>query len=260
MPDLRVSIVQSDLLWHQPAANRDMFEEHVRKLSGSTDLILLPEMFTSGFTMEVDGLEDIGSPTSDWMREQARLSGAALCGSTVYKTANGHVNRLLFASPDGDITHYDKTHLFRMAGEHERYVAGARRVVTEYMGWRILLLVCYDLRFPVFCRNRQDYDLVLCVANWPAARRHPWRVLLQSRAIENQAFVAGVNRVGEDGNGVAYSGDSMLVDFKGHALIDREPDEKFVATETLSLKALENFREKFQAWRDADEFSLPQYD
>ncbi len=143
-----------------------------------------------------------------------------------------------------------------MAGEHERYAAGKQRTVINYKGWRILLLVCYDLRFPVFCRNQQDYDLIICVANWPAARRLPWRVLSQARAIENLSYIASVNRVGEDGNGIHYAGDSMVVDYKGEHVLDEARDKAFCKTVSIDGKALSTFRNSFQAWRDADSFNL----
>lgn len=254
--ELRITLIQSDLRWHDPEANRAMFADKIRCLKGKTDLIVLPEMFTSGFTIDIDGLEDQGSPTTEWMCEQARYSGAAITGSTVFSTADGHANRMLFVTPEGQVSHYDKTHLFRMAGEHERYVAGKKRVVVDYKQWRILLLVCYDLRFPVFCRSRQDYDLAVCVACWPAARRNPWRTLLQARAIENLAYVVGVNRIGADGKGLDYAGDSILVDFKGELLVDQPRDIEFVETHSISASKLTNFRDKFQAWRDADDFEL----
>ena len=254
--DLRITLIQCDLRWHDPQANKAMYAEKISTVAGITDLIVLPEMFTSGFTTEIDGFDTSGAPTTDWMKEQAKLSGAAVTGSTVFKVDGGHVNRMLFVTPEGLVHHYDKTHLFRMAGEHERYVAGDKRVVIDFKDWKILLTVCYDLRFPVFCRNRQDYDLMLCVANWPAARRAPWRTLLQARAIENLAYSVGVNRIGLDGKGLEYSGDSMLIDFKGEALIDLPRDTDFIETQTISLAKLANFRDKFQAWRDADRFEL----
>jgi omega-amidase len=255
--DLRISLVQSALHWQDPAANRLMFEQQLASLAGTTDLIVLPEMFTTGFTMAPEGLaEPHEGPTLGWMRQQAGRLGAALCGSIITQTADGYVNRLLFVTPEGAVHHYDKRHLFRMANEHQHYEAGTCRALIDYLGWRILPTVCYDLRFPVFLRNRSDYDLLLCVANWPAARRHPWRVLLQARAIENLCYVAGVNRVGQDGKGYDYSGDSMLVDFKGQALLDHSAGTAFVETVTLSAAALGRFRDAFPAWQDADDFEL----
>ncbi len=266
MDDLRITLVQTNLAWHQPEVNRTQLAAQLAPLVNSTDLIVLPEMFTSGFTQDPDRLptsdhEDsqhslTAEPTRHWMLTQARLLNAALCGSVVYQTAEGNTNRLLFVTPDGTCHTYDKVHLFRMAGEHKRYLAGNERKVINYKGWEILLTVCYDLRFPVFCRSRNDYDLMLCVANWPAPRRHPWRALLIARAIENLAYAAGVNRVGTDGNGLEYSGDSMLVDFKGEAMIDAPEHTPFVTTATLSAAELSRFREKFPAWQDSDDFTL----
>jgi predicted amidohydrolase len=255
--DLRISLVQTELHWQDPAANRQMFERLLAPLAGTTDLVVLPEMFTTGFTMAPEGLaEPEQGPTLAWMQLQAQRLGAAVCGSLVTKTPQGYANRLLFVTPDGAEQHYDKRHLFRMVNEHQHYEAGSCRAVIDDRGWRILPSVCYDLRFPVFLRNRSDYDLLLCVANWPAARRHPWRVLLQARAIENLCYVAGVNRVGQDAKGFDYSGDSMLVDFKGQALLDQPPGSSFVETSTLSASALHQFREAFPAWQDADAFEL----
>lgn len=256
MQDLRISLVQTTLDWQQPERNRERMTRLLAPLAGQTDLIVLPEMFTTGFTMAPETVaEPMSGPTLAWLREQASTLGAALCGSVVIED-QGYRNRLLFVTPDGDVAYYDKRHLFRMANEHQHYQAGDERRVIEYRGWRILLQVCYDLRFPVWCRNRSDYDLMLCVANWPAPRRHAWRTLLQARAIENQCYVAGVNRIGEDGKGLEYSGDSLLVDFKGQALLDAPVGEAFIKTGRLSGESLQQFRERFPAWQDADAFGL----
>lgn len=255
--DLRISLVQTELVWQQPQANRDRLAELLKPLAGQSDLIVLPEMFTSGFSMAPEQVaEPVDGPTTDWLRQQAAELGAAITGSVATDLGGRYCNRLLFVSPQGELQYYDKWHLFRMAGEHRHYQAGERRVIFSYRGWRILPLICYDLRFPVFSRNRQEYDLLLCVANWPQPRRHPWRTLLQARAVENLCYVAGVNRVGEDGNRLPYSGDSMLVDFKGEPLIDQPAGEPFVDSATLSAGQLAAFREKFPAWLDADPFVL----
>lgn len=256
MQNLRISLVQTPLDWQQPSANRERLMSLLAPLEGQTDLIVLPEMFTTGFTMSPDEVaEPLSGPTLVWMQQQARSLGAAICGSVVIED-QGYRNRLLFVTPEGEVHHYDKRHLFRMANEHEHYAAGERRSIIEYKGWRILPQVCYDLRFPVWCRNRDDYDLLLCVANWPAPRRHPWRALLLARAIENQCYVAGVNRVGVDGKGLEYSGDSLLVDFKGQALLDGPAGEPFIKTGLLNGEDLQQFRRNFPAWQDADDFTL----
>ena len=256
MQNLRISLVQTHLDWQQPEANRVRLTSLLAPLEGQTDLIVLPEMFTTGFSMSPDEVaEPMQGPTLAWMQAQARTLGAAVCGSVVIEE-DGYRNRLLFVTPDGEVHHYDKHHLFRMANEHEYYVAGTRRGIIEYKGWRILPQICYDLRFPVWCRNRDDYDLMLCIANWPSPRRDPWRTLLLARAIENQSYVVGVNRVGEDGKGLEYSGDSLLVDFKGQALLDGPAREPFIKTGQLNSEDLQQFRHNFPVWQDADDFIL----
>lgn len=265
MADLRATLVQTDLHWHQPQANREQLAHKLAGVGGTTDIIVLPEMFTSGFTVHPESVVH-GCVTQEWMVEQARVLNAALVGSIAYQVEGipgskrpSYVNRLLLVAPDGHIFHYDKVHLFRMANEHQRYQPGQQRCIVDFKGWRLLLTVCYDLRFPVFCRNtvidnRHDYDAMICVANWPQARRHHWRTLLQARAIENQAFVMGVNRVGVDGNGLSYSGDSMLVDARGEPVLD-EPGE-WIKTQLLKKQELMDYRQQFPVWQDADPFSL----
>lgn len=256
-PLLRVSLIQSELLWQDAPGNRQQLQHIISPLAGNTDLVVLPEMFATGFMMEPEQFaEPEQGPTLDWMRQQAAHLGAAVCGSLAIKSAQGYVNRFYLVDPAGHVQHYDKRHLFRMGEEHHHYQAGEQRVILVWRGWRILPQVCYDLRFPVFMRNRNDYDLAICVANWPAPRRQPWRILLQARALENQCYLVGVNRVGEDGNGLPYSGDSLAVDFKGECLIDHPPGQAFVQTCSLSFTELQQFRERFPAWQDADAFTL----
>lgn len=264
MQDLRVSIVQGETRWHDPEANRDYYGGLIAPLRGETDLVVLPETFTSGFSNEAIGsAEDMDGPTVAWLRAQAQTLGAAVAGSVQLRDGEGVFNRLLFATPDGRIAHYDKRHLFSFARENERYAPGRERVVVEWKGWRVLLQVCYDLRFPVFSRNRfdaeqtgqADYDLALYVANWPSARAYPWKTLLRARAIENLCYVIGVNRVGTDGNGLHYSGDSAVVDFLGHPLLDAG-DAEGVGTTTLQAGELLAHRERFPALRDADGFAV----
>ena len=262
--NLRVSLVQGETRWHDPAANRDYYGRLMAPLHGTTDLVVLPETFTSGFSNEAIGnAETMEGPTVAWIREQAARLDAAVTGSVQLKTEAGVFNRMLFATPDGAVAHYDKRHLFSFAKEHERYAAGFERVVVAWKGWRILLQVCYDLRFPVFSRNRfdatqagqADYDLALYVANWPSARAYPWKTLLRARAIENLCYVVGVNRVGTDGNGLHYSGDSAVVDFLGHPLSEAA-DEEVVATMLLQAVPLLEHRARFPALLDADGFDL----
>lgn len=257
MQDLRVTLIQTDLAWHQPEVNRQHFESIFAELLGRTDLVVLPEMFTTGFTMEPELLaEPHGGKTAQWLKAQAAQLGAAIVGSVVTECNGGYRNRLLFTTPSGEQHLYDKRHLFRMGGEHHHYQQGEQRVVLEYRGWRIMPQICYDLRFPVFSRNSNEYDLLIYVANWPAPRRKAWRTLLQARAIENLSYVVGVNRVGTDGTGLEYSGDSLLVDFKGEPLIDNKASQSFVKTHTLDNNELAEFRKRFPAWMDADQFDL----
>lgn len=254
---LRVSLVQAELAWQNPAQNRNQFTSLLQNLGGQTDLIVLPEMFTTGFMMTPEThAETYGGATFTWLQEQAASLQVAICGSVATAVDGQYTNRFLFATPEGELQFYDKRHLFRMGDEVNHYSAGLERKTFNYQGWRILPQVCYDLRFPVFMRNRNDYDLAIVVANWPAVRRKPWRTLLQARAIENQSYVLGVNRVGTDGLGLAYSGDSLAVDFKGELLIDQPENAAFVETTSLDLQALRQFREQFPAWMDADGFSL----
>lgn len=257
MPDLRVTIVQSMLHWEDAAANRTMFSEKLAALKGASDLIALPEMFTTGFSMRSAELaEPMNGPTVAWMKEQARGTNAALYGSAIITEGGKYFNRGLFVTPEGQVTAYDKRHLFRFANETEHYSPGAERVVVEWRGWRFLLQVCFDLRFPVFARNRGDYDAILYVANWPEARRYPWSQLLIARGIENQCYVAGVNRVGMDGKGNHYSGDSVVIDPRGQVISSVEPSLEGVATAVLDGGALADFREKFPVALDADDYGL----
>ena len=264
MQDLRISLVQGATRWHDPAGNRAYYGRLIAPLRGATDLVLLPETFTSGFSNDaIHNAETMDGPTVDWLRQQSRELDAAITGSVQLRADGGVFNRLFFVTPDGGIRHYDKRHLFRYAKEHERYAAGRDRLTVEWKGWRICPLVCYDLRFPVYSRNRfdverpggLDYDLLLYVANWPAARAQAWKTLLPARAIENLCYVAGLNRVGVDGNGLHYSGDSAVLDFLGAPLLSLG-DEEGAATTTLKANDLTGHRERFPAMLDADAFSL----
>lgn len=255
--ELKIALVQTDLYWENPTANLAMLEEKIAALTESVDLIVLPEMFTTGFTMNPAPVaEPMNLTTFKWMRQMAAQTGAVLTGSFVAKEGQKYFNRLLWMQPDGGYDYYDKRHLFRMAQEHECYTAGTRRIIKELKGWRICPLICYDLRFPVWARNVQmEYDLLLYVANWPAVRSQVWNTLLQARAIENLSYVVGVNRVGEDANAIPYSGDSALIDFKGEVVF-RKINEEGIYVHTLTKEPLTAFRERFPAYLDADEFEI----
>ena len=255
MQNLAVSLVQTELAWEQPNDNRRHLGELMDSLGEATDLVVLPEMFTTGFSMQaLKNAEEPGGATQQWLADRARQMDCAITGSIAVRDADGVYNRMLFATPDG-MTHYDKRHLFRMAGEHKRYRAGEQRVIVPWRGWRINLQVCYDLRFPVFSRNRDDYDLLLYVANWPARRRMHWRQLLIARAIENQAYTIGVNRIGSDANGLDYSGDSLAIAADGVVMADLL-NENGATQLSLDGAALLDYREGFPCQLDADRFQL----
>ncbi|TAE28126.1 MAG: amidohydrolase [Cytophagales bacterium] len=253
---LRVTLIQTSLYWHDPVANRAALEETIFALPEPTDLIVLPEMFTTGFTMEAPAVaEPPRLTTHRWMQQMAAQTNAVVTGSYVVREGEQYYNRLLWMQPDGQFMTYDKRHLFRMAGEHNTYSSGNKRLIQEWRRWRICPLICYDLRFPVWSRNTpQDYDLLLYVANWPAVRQQPWDTLLQARAIENLSYVLGVNRVGDDEKGNHYAGGSALIDYKGEVLF-RHYETPVIHQQTISLDDLRAFREKFPAHLDADEFT-----
>ncbi|WP_375433799.1 amidohydrolase [uncultured Hymenobacter sp.] len=260
MSDLTVSFVQASLQWHDPAANRAEMHRHIDEISIATDLIVLPEMFTTGFSMEAATLaETMEGPTVAWLRDIAAARNAVVTGSIIIKEQGCYYNRLLWVRPDGSLSYYNKRHLFTMANEHHTYTPGTDRLIEEWRGWRICPLVCYDLRFPVWSRNSvtQPYDLLLYVANWPAARRTAWMTLLRARAIENLAYTMGVNCVGIDGNSLAYAGDSALLDMRGEYLVEVGNQETGI-TRALRRADLESFRERFPALQDADGFELTQ--
>ncbi|AVO52044.1 amidohydrolase [Ectopseudomonas mendocina] len=254
--DLELALIQTTLVWHDPAANREHFQALLEQARGA-DLVILPEMFSTGFSMESAALaESEDGPTSSWLREQAQRIDAVVCGSLIIQAADGsYRNRLLWARPDGTLAHYDKRHLFRMAGEHKHYSAGDVQVVLELKGWRVRPLICYDLRFPVWSRDAGGTDLLLYTANWPGARRLHWNRLLPARAIENLCYVAAVNRVGQDGKGHGYTGDSQVLDFQGEALLTAG-DGDGVFRARLSSEALAAYRERFPAYLDADVFTM----
>jgi omega-amidase len=260
---LSVSLVQGATRWHDLAGNRDYYGTLVRSLKGRSDLVVLPETFTSGFTNETLGnAETMQGESLAWLKTLAADVDAVVTGSMVIREGERCYNRLIWMRPDGQFDIYDKRHLFRMAKEHERYGGGERRLMVELKGWHICPMVCYDLRFPVWLRNRYDrdagrfdYDLLIFVANWPSPRRYAWSTLLRARAIENLSYCVGVNRIGVDGNDLHYAGDSAALDFLGQPLVELGAQEQ-VVTVTLDAAALAAHRERFPAWMDADEFSL----
>jgi len=258
MQDLKISLVQTNLPWQKASDNRDLLEQILDTTIDTTDLILLPEMFTCCFDDSRQAVaENMSGETVDWMRLMATSYQAAICGTIAIKEQGERYNRLLFVTPEGKVRHYDKRHLFRMLGEHKRFSSGNRQPIIKWRDWRIMPLVCYDLRFPVWCRNTEslNYDLILCPANWPAPRDHAWQTLLKARAIENLAYVAGTNRVGKDGNDLDYAGNSMVVDPSGEIILDAGTNIGGF-TATLSKSHLAGYREQFPAHLDADAFLL----
>ena len=265
MEDLVVTVLQSDIIWENPEQTRLHFDKHLASIQTPTDLIVLPEMFTTGFSMEPERIaEDFNpenSPSILWMKLWSKKLSAVVTGSISFKENNKFYNRLIWAKPDGRIACYDKRHLFRMASEDQHYTAGTNLLVEEIKGWKICPLICYDLRFPVWSRNRLMidkplFDVQLYVANWPEVRREPWKKLLLARAIENQCYLVGVNRVGADGNGHRYVGDSAFINPKGEYLQEFSPGKEEVRSQVFSYDELEEFRKRFPVLDDADSFQI----
>ncbi|UMY66209.1 amidohydrolase [Flavobacterium sp. HJ-32-4] len=251
---MKIALVQTDLAWEQPFENREQLTKVLQSITA--DLIVLPEMFTTGFTMHPAAVaETMDGPTLSWMKEMAAERPAAVTGSVVMEEAGSFRNRLLFVYPSGDVRYYDKRHLFTLAGEDVAYAAGQDRLVLDYKGIRICPLICYDLRFPVFSRNTESFDLLLYVANWPAPRIEAWDALLKARAIENVCYVAGVNRVGHDANGHHYPGHTQAFDFAGRDLLASTGEEGVFVFE-LDTQKMQAFRERFAFLQDRDDFTL----
>ncbi|MFA8436296.1 MAG: amidohydrolase [Marinifilaceae bacterium] len=255
--DLKVSLVQADLVWGDVNANLEKFSQLLNDMKEDSDLIVLPEMFTTGFSME--GKEETARQepvTLEWMKRMAAQKSASLIGSIVVEDQKQFYNRLFVVNPSGEYQYYDKRHLFRMGQEHRHFGQGTTPLIVQIGNWRVRPLICYDLRFPVWSRNRNDYDLLIYIANWPESRRDVWNTLLKARALENQAFVTGVNRVGRDGMGLQYSGDSVLWDARGKAIGRCDDFVEMVQTVNLSLAELNEFRKKFPVHFDADSFEI----
>jgi omega-amidase len=262
MSSLRVTLIQTRLHWEDRETNLAMFSEKIRGLGSPTEIVVLPEMFSTGFSMNPEKLaEDMNGPTVSWMKQIAAERKIIITGSLIIRDDGHYYNRLLWVLPTGAIGYYDKRHRFAFAGEDKEYTAGSKRLIASVKGWRLNLQVCYDLRFPVWARQQAneipEYDILLYVANWPERRNHAWKTLLTARAIENQCYVIGVNRVGEDGNGIAHMGDSMVVDPLGNTLYHRAGEED-IHTITLERGLLDDVRNRFPFWKDADEFKIMQ--
>lgn len=258
MSTLTITTIQADLQWEDKDANLRRLEEKILGIPGTTELVILPEMFSTAFSMRPEALaERMDGPTIDWMRKIAARKKIILTGSVIIEEEGMYFNRLIWMLPNGQYGQYDKRHRFAYAGENEHYTAGHKRLVASVKGWKVLLLVCYDLRFPVWSRQESpaEYDLLVYVANWPERRSHAWKTLLQARAIENQSYVVGVNRVGVDGNQIAHSGDSMIIDPLGETLYHGAAKEE-VSTLTLHKERLEEIRQRFPFWKDADHFNI----
>lgn len=256
MRNLSISLLQVDLKWRNPPANRAMLAELIAGTADNSDLVVLPEMFTTGFTLDAErNCEEPTGETAQWLTKTSETFNIAICGSVIIRDGNRFYNRLLWAGADGSLQTYDKRHLFRMAGEDEHFTAGTDRLIVELAGWRICPLICYDLRFPVWSRGINEYDLLVYVANWPASRHSAWTALLPARAVENQCYVAAVNRVGTDGNNVNYAGGSLVVDYFGNSIARGDSDPETLSA-TLNLEKLCRYREKFAAWKDADRFNI----
>lgn len=262
MQDLKITIVQSNLNWENIDANLKMFSQKISSIGEATDLIVLPEMFSTGFTMNNKVVaEKMNGKAVTWMKERAKEKNCVLTGSVVIEENGKFFNRLVWMRPDGTFETYDKRHLFRYANEQDHYNAGTKKLIVELKGWKICPMVCYDLRFPVWSRNKNvdgnsEYDILLFVANWPERRNHPWKTLLMARAMENQAYVIGVNRIGADGNNVIHSGDSAAINFKGEVISKTKAHEESVETVLISKNELDEWRKIFPAWMDADQFKV----
>lgn len=264
MSSLTITTIQSALNWENPEANRRMFEEKMDGITEKMELVILPEAFTTGFSMNPEKLaEPMDGPTLAWMKGVAARKKIILTGSIFIEEAGHYFNRLLWVLPNGEVGQYDKRHLFAYAGEDKQFSAGHRRLIASVKGWRIFLQICYDLRFPVWSRQQvsshppgeAEYDLLITVANWPERRNQAWKTLLAARAIENQAYVVGLNRVGEDGNGIYHSGDSMILDPLGSPLYHKEHQED-IGTITLHKENLINIRHQLPFLGDADAFTI----
>lgn len=261
MSTLTLTLIQTNLFWEDKQANLSMFEEKIHNIKEKTEIVVLPEMFSTGFSMKPEQLAETMDGTAiAWMKKVAVEKRIILTGSLIIKDGDNFFNRLIWMLPNGEYGYYDKRHLFAYGKEDKYYKAGKKRLIASVKGWKINLLVCYDLRFPVWARqqsqeNEMEYDVLIYVANWPERRINAWKTLLPARAIENQCYVVGVNRVGNDGNNIYHSGDSMVINALGEILYHKTHEED-VFTITLQKNSLAEIRNKFPFWRDADNFMI----
>lgn len=254
--NLDVTVIQADLIWENVSGNLNRFSHKIDKINGKTDLIVLPEMFATGFSMIPEKFQEFEEEQVNWMKEHAEKKNAVITGSIIRKKGDNFYNSLIWMKPNGKFEVYNKRHLFAFAGEDEHYSQGTSDLIVNLNNWRIKPLICYDLRFPVWSRNKNDYDLLIYVANWPDPRIDAWKILLKARAIENQAYVIAVNRVGDDGNGISHSGDSLIIDPKGNVILEFVPYEEGVKTTGINIDEVKKLRHKFPAGDDADEFEI----
>ncbi|WP_282134579.1 amidohydrolase [Seonamhaeicola maritimus] len=254
---LKVALIQSDLVWENPVQNRANFSVKIDAISEKVDLVVLPEMFTTGFTMNAEKVaETMQGDTVEWMKQMASKHKTALVGSIVISENKKYYNRLLFVEVSGDISIYDKKHTFTLAGEEKTYASGDERVIVNYKGWKICTLICYDLRFPVWARNTEDYDVLLYVANWPKPRINAWDTLLNARAIENMSYCIGVNRVGVDGIDIEHCGHSAAYDVLGYEITSIQPSKEQIEIVTLEKQHIQKYRNALKFLNDRDNFNL----
>jgi omega-amidase len=254
---MKISLIQSDIVWEDKSGNFQNLSELISPLFNITDIVVLPEMFNTGFSINPEALSETPDGiTSLWMKDIAEKGNFGICGSFIVKEGTNFYNRWVFVAPDGEMWHYDKRHLFSLGGEDLLFSTGKNRLTFSFRGVRITPYICYDLRFPVWNRNKDKSDLIIYAANWPEARRNNWITLLQARAIENQCYVAGSNRTGTDGAGIRYSGDSMIINPRGEILVSAGSDKDSSVSSEISMTELSEFRKKFPVLKDADDFTL----
>lgn len=252
---LRIALVQTELAWEDPQFNRKMLENKIESLANEVDLIILPEMFTTGFTMNpILNFETMKGKTVEWLKQMTSRLNSAICGSVIIKDKENYYNRFIFVKPDATVAYYDKRHTFTLAGEHKSYSAGIKKVIMEYKGWKICPQVCYDLRFPVWSRNTDNYDILIYVANWPSKRIFAWDTLLRARSIENMTYTIGVNRVGMDENHLDYSGHSAIYDALGSTVVYSEKEE--ILRATLDKTEISQHRNTLRFLEDRDQFTV----